>query len=160
MGITLLLVATALSFINVHSNLISKQLLKWLNRPSFKEKQLLSKKNDLKTQQSTISITENFVIYSKIQRQINKIDDELGECRVGKNSLTTHFGLTFGIKFLFSVILLMLSVYFRSTPIIILDKNIDLMPFNYLISYPNSGNAVSFHFWVMCSSAVANLIEL
>ncbi|CAG9836730.1 unnamed protein product [Diabrotica balteata] len=160
MGLGILLFATALSFISVHSNIIGKQILKWINKPTSKEKELTSKINDLKKSQECVSITENFSKYSKIQRQINKIEEELSNSRNERNNLTIQLGFAYGPKVLLGFLLVILSIYYRSTPIITLDNSIDLTPFSFLISYPHGANAVSFHFWILCSSATARLIKL
>lgn len=136
------------------------QVLKWINKPSIKEKELMTQKNELKKVQNSISITDNFAKYSKIQRQINKIDENLSDFRSEKNNLYIHFGLTYGLQIFFAIVLVGLSIYYRSTPVIAIDKSIDLTPFSYLISYPHSENVVSFHFWVLCSSTTARLIKL
>ncbi|CAG9859581.1 unnamed protein product [Phyllotreta striolata] len=155
----LLIVATILSFASIHSILLGKQILKWWNKPTTKEKDLMTQKNDLKKVQKSISITDNFAKYSRIQRQINKIDEDLNTYKVGKNNLFIHFGLTYGLKVFFGLLLVGLSIYYRSTPVMKIPSDIDLTPFDRFISYPHSEKVVSFHFWVLCSSATAKLIK-
>ncbi|KAJ8958856.1 hypothetical protein NQ318_019621 [Aromia moschata] len=111
-----LILSTTLSFLSVHSSLIGKQILKWINRPSGKENQLLSQKFELKSEQSKMNITDDFAKYSKIQRRINTIDEELSLHRNDKNSLTLQLGLTYGLKFALGIMLVVLSIYYRYSP--------------------------------------------
>ncbi|CAH1998822.1 unnamed protein product [Acanthoscelides obtectus] len=156
----LLIVSSCLSFLSVHSFWVGSQVLKLVNRPTRKEKDLLSKKRDLKQEQILISMSDNFVKYSKIQRKINAIDGELATTQEHKNNWSLKFGLTYGARIIFGITLVILSIYYRLSPVFVVDKSLDLAPFTYIISYPNENNAVTFHFWVLCCTAVAKLIKL
>nr|CAH7766500.1 unnamed protein product [Callosobruchus chinensis] len=156
----LLIIASCLSFLSVHSSFIGTQVLKWLSKPSSKEKQLLSKKRELILQQSSFSMANSFVQYSKIQRRINSIDEELAINRNSANNWTLQFGLLYGTKIVLGVTLIALSVYYRHTPLFTVDINLDLTPFSYIISYPCETNAITLHFWILCCTAVAKLIKL
>lgn len=120
---------------------------------------MIEEKNNLKTEQSLLSITENFAKYSKIQRKINLLDEQLNELHKDRNSITFHFFVTYGVKFSIALLIILSSFYYRKTPVFVIDERISLIPFDQIISYPNEKNTVSFHFWVLCCSAVARLIE-
>lgn len=131
-----------------------------MNKPSLKEKMLISEKNDLKLEQSKINMIDSFARYSKIQRKINSIDHDLTKYRNEKNSILLHIGLTHGLKIVLGLLLFVLSVYYRYSPVFELSSNVDLTPFAQMISYPNENNQVSFHFWVLCCSSVSRLINI
>lgn len=131
-----------------------------MNKPSLKEKMLISERNGLKSEQSNINMIDSFAKYSKIQRKIIAIDQDLNKYRNEKNSIILHIGLTHGLKIALGLLLFVLSIYYRYSPVFELSSNIDLTPFNHMISYPNENNQVSFHFWVLCCSSISRLIKI
>lgn len=136
------------------------QILKWLNKRTGTEKELLKQKNDLKNEQLSINMVDQFAKYSKIQRRINSINQELQQISGNKptNNIIVHLGFAYGVKLLCALTLIILSLYYRYTPVFYLGDKVNLTPFTSLICYPNEVNYVSFYFWVMCSAAVARLI--
>lgn len=104
-------------------------------------------------------MVDNFAKYSKLQRRINLIDNQLRQNHEQKGSLVTQLGLKYGFKFIFWIILLIFSYYYKSTPVFQLDANINLIPFNTIITYPNGDNYVSFHFWHICCCVVLRIIK-
>nr|CAI5817809.1 unnamed protein product [Callosobruchus analis] len=155
----LLMLSSCLSFLSIHSNLVGSQMFKLLNRPTSKQRELFSKKRDLQLEQSSMSIADQFVKYSRIQRKINAIDEELTVTQDKRNNWMLSLGLNYGARILFGIILIVLSVYYRHTPLFIVDNNLDLSPFSYIISYPNGNNSVTLHFWIMCCTAVSRLFK-
>nr|CAH7749242.1 unnamed protein product [Callosobruchus chinensis] len=155
----LLVVSSCLSFLSIHSSWVGSQVLKLVNRPTSKQRQLLSKKRDLQLEQSSINMADHFVQYSRIQRKINAIDEELTLDLDKKNNWELKLGLAYGARILFGIILIILSLYYRHTPLFIVDNNLDLSPFNYIISYPNGNNTVTVHFWIMCCTATFRLLK-
>lgn len=135
-------------------------MLKWWNRPTQKEFEILQQIKELRSEQTKLDMVDNFSKYSKIQRKINNHEQQLSEIRTSKNpSITYAFMLPYGLKIMVSLILFVLSIYFRKTPVFMLDEKLDFSPFNYVISYPNDGNAVSVHFFVICCTSIAELIK-
>lgn len=113
----------------------------------------------MKNEQNLISITEHFAKHSKLQRKINAIEGKLNELQNDRNNVTLQFTVVYGFKVLIGVIILFCSIYFRNIPVLKIDKKISLLPFDHIISFPNEKNTVSFHFWVLCCTAVARLIK-
>lgn len=116
----------------------------------------------LEVEQSQISMVDEFASYSKIQRRINVIEQQLSEIRSERsyNVLQLNFVFTYGMKVAFILILMWISIYYRNVPVFKLSQRFDLSPFTRIISYPNTDNSVSVHFWVMCCTAVAKLIKI
>ncbi|CAH0556632.1 unnamed protein product [Brassicogethes aeneus] len=157
----LLFIVPILTFILIHSTLFQSIILKWWKKATPKERELFSQVFKLKREQNTLNMVDDFAKYSKIQRKINVIELELEELKGNKNT-TVPLGLAikYGLKVIISLLLLIMSIYFRNTPVFTIDKSLDLAPFNYIISYPNELNHVSFHFWVICCTSMAELIKL
>lgn len=146
---------------NVFCFLIPK-LLKWLNKPTEKEVTLYRNKMKLKHQQSELSITDQFAKYSKIQRQINAIDQQLEEMQSTKKSRNFKWdiSLIYLLKVPFTLLLLIFSYYYRYTPAFYLNKNFDLFPFSGVIAYPNKEkNAVSIYFWALCCTSALKVMK-
>lgn len=141
-------------------NVLFFQILRWSNKPSKEEIKLTEEKTMLKHEQNQMSITENFAKHSKLQRKINIIDEKINELRNDRNNMTFHFSVIYGLKLFIGILVLLSSIYFRNIPVFHVDERISLMPFNHIISFPNEKNSVSFHFWILCCSAVARLIKL
>lgn len=136
------------------------QVLKFLNKPSREEKALRKDKQNLKNEQNSINITENFAKHSKLQRKINAIDGKLNDLQSNRSNVTLQFAVTYGLKVLIGLIILFCSIYFRNIPVFKIDEKISLLPFDHIISFPNEKNTVSFHFWVLCCTTVFRLIKL
>lgn len=134
----------------------------WLDRQTAREKSLLLQKRVLQAEQSSLSISDNFVHYSKIQRKINTLDQELSDIREERSykNFKYRFFMQYGLRFVFAIFLLLLSLYYRKEPVFSISRKFDLFPFSSVISYPNEENDVSFHFWVVCCTTVARLLPI
>lgn len=141
---------------------VPPQIMKWLNIPTDKECDLLSRKHELLSEQSTLNMVDSFAKYSKIQRQINSIDQELTELQGERNytSFKYKFFFTYGLRLIIGVLIFVLSIYYRSVAVFSVPRKFDLTPFTKLIAYPNKDNDVSFHFWVFCCTTIARLIPV
>ncbi|ERL85482.1 guided entry of tail-anchored proteins factor 1 [Dendroctonus ponderosae] len=159
MTASLLLVATILSFLASHSSRFSNLLRKWTNRLSSEGKQLQKEKQTLKDEQLKYNMVDDFAKYSKIQRKINAIDEKLKACNSNQDSIWWQLASAYVPQVICTLILMFLSMYYRSTPLFRLPDYIDLTPFNYIISYPNERNSVSFHFWVMGCNIIARSLK-
>ncbi|XP_044266122.1 guided entry of tail-anchored proteins factor 1-like [Tribolium madens] len=159
-NIPVLLISTTVSFLSVHSTIVEKPVFKWLSKQTGREQELQQQKLALKNEQSLLSMVDEFAKYSKLQRRINVIDRELEQIKGEKptNSFVLQLGFTYGVKLVFALLLIVLSLYYRYTPVLYLGDKVNLMPFTNFICYPNEANYVSFYFWVMCCVTVARLI--
>lgn len=134
------------------------QLISWLKMPSKKERELSMEISALRQQQSQISMTDNFAAHAKLQRKINNIEMELKNVSDGRytNNYEFQLGVTYGTKLIFGLILLCIAVYYRYTPVYVFPETITWYPLSSIISFPNEqAGAVSVHFWLIVSNAVA-----
>lgn len=137
------------------------QIFKWLSKQSCREKELIAQRRTLRTQQNTISMVDEFAKFSKLQRRINIIEQELEEIRDRKpsNSFVIQLSFTYGVKVALGILLVLLSIYYRYTPVFYLGDKVNLIPFSSLMCYPNQENFVSFYSWAMCCAAVARSLN-
>lgn len=134
--------------------------MKCLNGPSKEENELNEEKHNLIDERNQISITENFAKYSRLQRKINVIDEKLNDLRDKRNNISTHLIVIYGLKLIIGVAVVFCSICFRNYPVFVIDHKISFSPFDYIISFPNEKNTISFHFWFLCCTAVARLIKV
>ncbi|XP_044750164.1 guided entry of tail-anchored proteins factor 1 [Coccinella septempunctata] len=157
----LLIISTLLSFLSVHTKIITNPVMHWMNRVSKEEKTKLNEIKALQCAQQKLSMVDNFVEYSKIQRKINKLTESLKESKSrNSNDFFLKIGIPYGLRIIIISMLIILCLYYRGSPLFYLESSINLFPFGYFISFPNGRNSVSFHFWVMCCTAFARLIKL
>lgn len=122
----------------------------------------MQSRSKLASEQSELSMVDQFAKFSKIQRKINVIDQELQELRSQRTSSSFLSGIIvkYGFQIPLGIVLLFLSIYYRNTPLFVLDERYDIFPLSRLISYPNTEiNAVSVHFWTISSTVMFKLVH-
>lgn len=136
--------------------------MKWLNKASAQERNLLDQKLQLRKEQSEISMVDNFAKHAKIQRKINAIDAELSQLKSDRqaNNLVSRLFFQYGMKLPIGIVLFIMIIVYRTRPVLILNEKYDLFPFSSLISYPlQEVNSISVHVWVICCSGISKLIK-
>lgn len=70
------------------------------------------------------------------------------------HNLIIYYGLVYGIQFLITIILLILSIYYRKTPIIVFDsKQFNFIPLTNILCYPNDlCGSISTPIWIFICS--------
>ncbi|GLV37763.1 hypothetical protein CBL_06536 [Carabus blaptoides fortunei] len=107
--------------------------------PCKKERELSMEISALRQQQSQISMSDNFATHAKLQRKINNIEKELKSVSDGRN--TNNYAFQLGVTY---------------TPVYVFPKSITWYPLSSVMSFPNEeAGAVSVHFWLLVSNAVA-----
>ncbi|XP_018336551.1 tail-anchored protein insertion receptor WRB-like [Agrilus planipennis] len=150
-----------LSFLSINTSIIGVPLLKWVNRSTSQERKLIEKRSELKQQQSNIPMVDNFAKFSKIQRKINSVDQELEEIQKQKSDkiFLTKILSSYGLKVIIGTALFFFSYYYRFSPILHLNEKYNLFPLSNIIAYPNEPNTVSVHFWIVCCTTAARAIQ-
>ncbi|KAJ8712198.1 hypothetical protein PYW07_005040 [Mythimna separata] len=130
-------------------------------RPSNEERTVWSEIVKLKAEQKKISMKDEFAAYSKLQRKINRLENQLkddSQTRIGKNMAvksTVRMGLQIGLGFL----TVLSVIWFRREPIVALKG--DLFPLSGILRFPSDmPNSISSHVWVGISNvAVRTLLK-
>lgn len=115
----------------------------------------------LKAEQKGISMKDEFAAYSKLQRKINSLENQLkddSQTRIGKNMAvksTIRMGLQIGI----GLVTVLSVIWFRREPIVTLKG--DLFPLTGVLRFPSDmPNAISTHVWVgITNVAVRTLLK-
>lgn len=97
--------------------------------------------------------------YVKTERKMVAAQTKLNECRSKRQtrSLVIQYAVPYGLQFIMSFVLFVVSIVYRYTPVITLDhKQFDLVPFGPLVRFPTGVvGAVSVPFWIFVSSYVS-----
>lgn len=96
--------------------------------------------------------------YVKTERKIVAVQTKLNALRSEKQTknLAYQYGIPYGTQFALSFVLLVLSIAYRYTPVIVFDGQYDLVPFGALIRFPTGiDGAVSVPFWIFVNSFVS-----
>lgn len=139
------------------------QFFRWAYKTTALERLLLTQKADLKFEQSKLSMVDQFARFSRIQRKINSIEQELTELQSQRlrNNLIVRMLCTYVVRFIFGMVLTCLGIYYRNTPLLSISSKFDLSPFTYILSYPNAvDNTVSVPVWIMCCTTVGSIIKI
>lgn len=107
----------------------------------------------MKAEQQNISIKDEFAVYSKLQRRINKLDSELKESSEARltNSLNIKSSVNIILQLVIGLLIVSSVIWFRREPIVALRG--DLFPLSSILRYPSDvPNAISTHMWVLISN--------
>lgn len=70
--------------------------------------------------------------------------------------LIFNYGVSYGIKVLLTLSLIIISITYRGMPVIVFDDRFDFTPFNGLIRFPTGvDGGVSVPFWIFVNSFVS-----
>lgn len=149
-------------FIYFASNPIIKcpfQIVSYLSATTKEEKLLLEEIRELKKELDEIPMRAEYTKYVKTERKITTVQTKLNTLRSEKQTknLAFQYGIPYGTQLALSFILLVLSIAYRYTPVIIFDgQQYDLVPFGALIRFPTGiDGAVSVPFWIFVNSFVS-----
>lgn len=107
----------------------------------------------LKAEQKNLSMKENFAAYSKIQRQINKLEASIKDNSQNRMSkiLAVKGSIHIGLQAFVTLTILVSVFWFRREPLVVLKGN--LFPLTNTLRYPSEvPNAISTHVWVLISN--------
>lgn len=105
---------------------------------------------------------DNYVEYVKLERQIFVKEEYIQKLRMskGQHNLIVKYALPYGAQGLLWLTIVVITVYFRKSPVIVFDKEFNFVPFGFIMRYPTSvDNAISVPFWVFISSFVSRTIS-
>ncbi|XP_026747824.1 tail-anchored protein insertion receptor WRB-like [Trichoplusia ni] len=144
-------------------SLLVPQLVKPISacfgKPSHEERSVWDEVVKLKAEQKSISMKDEFAAYSKLQRKINKLENQLkdnSQTRIGKN-LAVKGTLQLVLHAVVGLMTLVSVIWFRREPIVALKG--DLFPLTTMLRYPSDmPNAISTHMWVLISSVSIRIL--
>lgn len=135
------------------------QIVSYLSAATWKEKLLLDQIKQLKDELEDIPMRSEYTKYVKTERKIAAVQTELSTMRSKKQTknLALQYGIPYGTQFTLSFVLLVLSIVYRYTPVIMFDgQQFDLVPFGALLRFPTGiDGAVSVPFWIFVNSFVS-----
>lgn len=113
----------------------------------------------IRSQQQALSIKDDFAAHSKLQRKLNKLEDQLKslvQVRLERN-VKLKYAIQYSVQAALAVLMLVSVIYFRREPLIVLKQN--LFPFENLFSYPSGvPHAIAPHAWVLISRLSCNTV--
>lgn len=96
---------------------------------------------------------DEFAAYSKLQRKINRLENELKDgshSRMSK-SIAIKSSVQIILQVVLAVVTIISVIWFRREPIVAFKTN--LFPLSTMLSYPSDmPNAISTHMWVLISN--------
>lgn len=123
------------------------------------EKQLSNEIATMKRELEDIPMRKEYTAYVKLERKILATQTKLNNLRSGNQTqkLILQYGIPYGCQFLLSFVLIVISIMYRYTPIIVFDGyNYNFTPFGCLMRFPTGvDGAVSVPFWIFMNSYVS-----
>ncbi|KAI5637562.1 CHD5-like protein domain-containing protein [Phthorimaea operculella] len=122
-------------------------------KPSKQERQTWADILQLKAKQKTLSMKDDFAAYSKIQRKINVLENQLKDNTQSRRtkSLAIKGSIHIGLQAFVGLIILASVIWYRREPIVALKGN--LFPLETILRYPSDvPNSISTHMWVLISN--------
>uniref|UniRef100_A0A2S2PQY0 Guided entry of tail-anchored proteins factor 1 n=1 Tax=Schizaphis graminum TaxID=13262 RepID=A0A2S2PQY0_SCHGA len=156
----LLVWSIIISFYNMFSIKFIPKFILWLMNMNKEHKKLVNEISVLKNEQSQISIVKEFAKHTKLQRRINKLNEEL-KTHIRENSsknLKTKFMCKVSL-YAFSILLNFLFVYYNYHKTVLRELPTNwFIPLSWLVRWPSSQvGTMSFVFWYSITNCVAKV---
>lgn len=124
---------------------------------SREERALQASIREQRTELAGIPMMKEYTTYVRLERKIVESEQKLQKIR-GENQMKKtilKYGLAYGLNAVFTLVLVVLSLYHRRTPVMVFPGDYNFVPFSGLMSFPTGvSNAVSVPFWIFASSFV------
>ena len=107
---------------------------------------------DLKHQQKSISMQDEFAKYSKIQRKLNKIEMEMKKLKSDKNAfvMTWKLKASIGLYVLYVACIFGLVLFKRYEPVVNISNIWMPKQVKSILSYPtNKSNVIGLPIWIL-----------
>ncbi|KAK0052569.1 tail-anchored protein insertion receptor WRB [Biomphalaria pfeifferi] len=146
----------AFSFLPNLSGFITSLISRLVIKIADEELNIRSEIKDLKEQQSSISATENFAQYARLQRKIDKLVNTVKERDKERRKFIVYLRMkvTAAIYIVHVIVMLVLMVILRSEPLLMLEESW-VSPFARIVAFPTGiPGAVGLGCWVLVSNAV------
>ncbi|CAI6351198.1 unnamed protein product [Macrosiphum euphorbiae] len=156
----LLVWSIIVSFYNMFSIKFLPKFIIWSMNINKEHQKIVGEISLLKKEQSKISIVKEFAKHAKLQRKINKLNEQL------KNHVIENSSKNLKIKFIskvslyvFSAILNLLFVYYNYNKTVLIELPTNwFLPLSWLVQWPTSQvGTMSFVFWYSVTNCVAKM---
>lgn len=134
------------------------QLTAYLLSPSRQQRQQAAEVAAMRQQLATISMASDYTAYVKLERRIVAAEraQSTSKSQQVTRTLVIKYGLSYGSQALLSLVLVVVSLWYRSVPVLVLGDRFNFAPFAWLMRFPTGvEGAVSVPFWTFVSSFVA-----
>ncbi|KAL9694312.1 hypothetical protein quinque_013597 [Culex quinquefasciatus] len=157
----ILFAVTIICFLMAFVSKLTKNLLSFLLRDSPETRALKAESDQIRRELSRISMRDNYTGYVKVERKLVAVDTQLGEAKSKDSSRRTiyEFGLRWGLYGVLAFVLVVISIFYRYTPVVVFGDNFSFDPFGRVLSFPTGvPNAVSTVFWIVVNNFVARTV--
>lgn len=124
------------------------------------EKKMRAEITDLKEKQAVLSVTDDFAKYAKLQRQVDKLLNQVRAKGLERKSYTTYLGMIFSVftYVVHAMIVLSLMIAMRSEPLLTFPQSY-FSPLSAIVGFPSGvSGAVGLGFWfAICNSVISRL---
>lgn len=135
------------------------QVIALLTSVSAEEKQLIEEIAKLKEELENIPMRKEYTSYVKVERKIVTAQSKLNETRSANQTkkLMFSYGIPYGLQALLSAVLLLITIIYRYTPIVVFNgSQYDFIPFGSILRFPTGiDGAVSVPFWIFVNNYVS-----
>lgn len=108
-----------------------------------------------------ISMRDNYIEYVQTERKLVQLDKRMAELRDGSNGrkVIYEYGVQYGLYAILALGLVIVSIGYRYTPVVVFGKNFNFEPFEKVLNFPTGvPNAVSTVFWIVVNNFVARTV--
>ncbi|XP_075233573.1 guided entry of tail-anchored proteins factor 1 [Lycorma delicatula] len=158
----LLAYCTILCFLSEYMSAFLKpviSLFTQFGKSSFQD--LRSELCQTKNEMEKLSVTDDFAKYVKLQRKLNKMQDEL-KANINeqlKYSVKVRYGITYAVHGIINILYFIVCWCNWRTTVITLPENW-LYPFSYVLSWPSSvSGGISVPNWLLITNVTFKLIS-
>lgn len=134
-------------------------MIAFLTSPAREEKDLVNEVKAIKDELEDIPMRQEYTTYVKTERKLLAAQTKLNSLRTERQtkSLLVQYGITYGSQFIITLALVIISIMYRYTPVIVFDRyQYDFVPFGGLIKFPTGiDGSVSVPFWIFVNSFVS-----
>nr|XP_022293678.1 tail-anchored protein insertion receptor WRB-like [Crassostrea virginica] len=161
--ICILIVVIIFAILPKYSKRISVTISRYVYKITDNELSIRTEIKDLKSEQDTISMTEEFAKHAKLQRRIDKLSAEVKRLAAVRNSkiAVVNIGVKAGIYVCQAILMLVIVLTNRSEPLLLFPENW-FYPFHNIVALPTGvPGGLGVVCWIMvCRTAVNRFISL
>ncbi|XP_058467187.1 guided entry of tail-anchored proteins factor 1 [Malaya genurostris] len=157
----ILFVVTVVCFLMAFTSKLSKPILALFFQDAPEIRVLKAEADLLRRELSRISMRDDYIRYVKVERKLVAADTKLTEVRnrdAGRRQVY-ELGINYGTYAALALGLIVISIFYRYTPVVVFGDSFNFEPFGKVLSFPTGvPNAVSTVFWIVVNNFVARTV--